>query len=163
MAATARGRTALFPQDRIARREPEAPDKDALMRNRSRLTRPTTHHSLRLRRAIADASDPALAPTDHRAADRTFLARWLDDLDPLLRTWLLASVEREVRDRAAAELLNGIEREAEAIDLLVGACAEAHDLTGRELRSLIPTIEAECRMLLRGESPCSGRRNGFSE
>jgi hypothetical protein len=122
------------------------------MRNRSRLNRPTTHHRFPLRRDAAPQPGTEGAQPNRRPTDRTFLARWLEELDPLLRTWLLASVEREVRDRAAAELLGGEEREREAIDLLVEACAEAHDLTSRELRWLVPTIVAECRSLLRGVS-----------
>ncbi len=120
------------------------------MRNRSRQTRPVTHHRVPLRREAAPPRSADAAEESARPADRSFLARWLEELDPLLRTWLLASVDREVRDRAAAELLGGAEREAEAIDLLVEACAEAHDLTSRELRWLVPTIDTECRSLLRG-------------
>lgn len=82
-----------------------------------------------------------------------FLARWLEDLDPLLRTWLLASVRRESAARACGEADEA--QEEDAADLLLIACAEAHGLGPQELRWLVPTIEMEClafvRTALRGE------------
>lgn len=79
----------------------------------------------------------------------------MDGLEPLLRTWLLASVHREAIARADDE--TGESAEECAADVLMEACAEAHDLTMDELHWLVPTIESECERYVRG-SLSFGRR-----
>ncbi len=99
----------------------------------------------RRRRSSLEETDASLfAPPFGRSG---FLAAWLDGLEPLLRTWLLASVRREAIARAEDDAGEPIEECA--ADVLLEACAEAHDLTQDELHWLIPTIEEECKRYVR--------------
>jgi hypothetical protein len=91
-----------------------------------------------------------------------FLRGWLDTLDRIIQEWLNTSVLREARERAVDGPRGSVV--AEAIEVMLEACADAHGLSRAELRHLIPGIDVACadyvveRIDLRGQ-----RRSGERE
>ena len=71
-----------------------------------------------------------------------FLDSWMSGLDPLLQAWLHASLSREARERMED---HGASLFEATLEVLIEACADAHGVSIAELRTLVPTVDAECR------------------
>ena len=71
-----------------------------------------------------------------------FVRCWTGSLDPVVRHWLHASIQREAIERSGSDPDESVL--ASAIDVLVEACADAQGVRIAELRLLVPSIDIEC-------------------
>lgn len=109
------------------------------------------------------ATDPFPLRRETTGREGGFVRCWTSSLDPIVRHWLHASIQREAIERSGCDPDEGVL--ASAIEVLVEACADAQDVRVAELRLLVPSIDVECAeyvltMLRWDLQQAEARRNG---